>query len=109
MDEGIGGGMGGLLEKMQAAQSQVEAMQKELATRRFEGEAGGGSVRAVANGSLELVSLKIDPSVIDPEDAEMLEDLVTTAVGRALQTARDAVAQQMTGGLLGGGLSGLLG
>ena len=91
-----------LLKQAQKIQSQVSKMQSELADRRVEASAGGGMVTAVANGKQELVGVKIDPAVVDPDDVEMLEDLVVAAVGEALSRASELASEEMkklTGGL----------
>lgn len=91
-----------LLKQAQKIQSQVSKMQAELADRQVEASAGGGMVTAVANGKQELVGVKIDPAVVDPDDVEMLEDLVLAAVAEAQSKARGAYEQEMrkaTGGL----------
>jgi len=98
-----------LMQQAQQMQEQLAAAQDELASATFEGSAGGGVVKATVTGSNEVVSVEIDPSVIDPEDPEMLGDLVVAAVNQAIKNAADA-AQQSLGGLAGGlDLGGLLG
>lgn len=91
-----------LLKQAQKIQSQVSRMQSELADRTVEASAGGGMVTAVANGRQELVSISIDPQVVDPDDVEMLEDLVVAAVGEALERAGEMASEEMkklTGGM----------
>ncbi len=103
-------GMGGanMQQLMRQAQKMQEDMQKtqaELQTREFSASAGGGMVQATALGSKELSSIKIDPACVDPDDVEMLEDLIVAAVNEALRAAGDAVSSEMgkiTGGLGGG-------
>jgi nucleoid-associated protein EbfC len=98
-----------LMQQAQKMQEQLAAAQQELASRTFEGSAGGGVVTATVSGSQELLSVTIDPSVVDPEDVEMLQDLVVAAVGQALKSAAEAAGDQL-GGLTGGlDLGGLLG
>ena len=98
-----------LMQHAQQMQEQLAAAQDELASATFEGSAGGGVVKATVTGSNEVVSVEIDPSVIDPDDPEMLGDLVVAAVNQAMKTAADA-AEQSLGGLTGGlDLGGLLG
>jgi DNA-binding YbaB/EbfC family protein len=98
-----------LMQQAQQMQEELTAAQDQLASATFEGSAGGGVVKATVTGSNEIVSVEIDPSVIDPDDAEMLEDLVVAAVNQAIKNAADA-AQQSLGGLAGGlDLGGLLG
>jgi DNA-binding YbaB/EbfC family protein len=91
-------------------QQEMERIQAELAQAEVEGTAGGGVVRAVVTGKQTVVSLTIDPSAVDPDDVEMLQDLVTAAVNEALEASR-RLAEQKMGALtaLTGGLGGLLG
>jgi DNA-binding YbaB/EbfC family protein len=98
-----------LMQQAQKMQQELASAQAELAEQEFEGSAGGGVVKATVRGSGEVVRVDIDPSVIDPEDAEMLGDLVTAAVNAALGTVSDAAQNQIgdvTGGLDLGGLLG---
>jgi nucleoid-associated protein EbfC len=98
-----------IMKQAQQMQEQLAAAQQELATQTFEGSAGGGVVTATVSGRQELVSVAIDPSVVDPADVEMLEDLVVAAVNQAMKAAGDAAGDQL-GGLAGGlDLGGLLG
>jgi DNA-binding YbaB/EbfC family protein len=91
-------------------QQEMERIQGELAEATVEGSAGGGAVHAVVTGKQTLVSLTIDPGAVDPDDVEMLQDLVTAAVNDALEASR-RLAEQKMGALssLTGGLGGLLG
>ena len=84
-----------MLKQAQAMQKNMEKMQEELAQREFEFSAGGGMVTAVANGDGMLKSLKIDPKVVDPEDAEMLQDLVLAAVDGAIKQGKETAAEEM--------------
>jgi nucleoid-associated protein EbfC len=96
-------GMGGLLKQAQKMQQEMERIQNELAGMKIEGSAGGGMVTAVASGSQELLEIKIDPEVVDPQDVEMLEDLVLAAVNQALENAKARAESEMakaTGGLM---------
>jgi nucleoid-associated protein EbfC len=99
-----------IMKQAQEMQQQLMAAQAELAELTFEGTAGGGVVKAVVKGSHELVSVEIDPEVIDPTDPEMLQDLIVAAVNGAMRSASEAAESQM-GGLADGlgGLGGLLG
>jgi nucleoid-associated protein EbfC len=97
-----------LMKQAQKMQEQLMAAQEELATKEFEGTAGGGVVKATVTGGHQLLTVKIDPSVIDPDDPEMLEDLVVAAVNAAMKQATDAAGDSM-GGMDMGGLGGLLG
>lgn len=96
-----------IMKQAQQMQEQLMAAQAQLAEMTFEGSAGGGMVKAVVRGSNELVSVEIDPSVIDPSDSEMLGDLVVAAVNGAMRAAAEAAESEMGG--LAGGLGGLLG
>ncbi len=99
-----------LMKQAQKMQEQLMAAQAELANATVEGSAGGGMVKATVSGSGELVSLTIDPSVVDPEDVETLTDLVVAAVRDASRAAQDLTAEKMgplAGGLGGMGLPGL--
>lgn len=96
-----------LLKQAQQMQEQLAKTQAELAQRRFEGSAGGGMVTAVVTGGPELVEIRISPQVVDPEDVEMLEDLVVAAVRQAMDEATRTTNEELGG--LTGGLGGLLG
>ena len=98
-----------LMQQAQKMQEQLATAQAELANKTFEGTAGGGVVTATVSGSQELVSITIDPSVVDPGDIEMLQDLVVAAVNQAMKAATEAAGDQL-GGLTGGlDLGGLFG
>jgi len=91
-----------MMRQAQRLQAKMAQMQEEIATRRVEASVGGGMVRAVANGRPEIVSIAIEKEVIDPNDVEMLQDLVVAAVNEALQRAREMTEAEMskvTGGL----------
>ncbi|ABA87635.1 DNA-binding protein, YbaB/EbfC family [Syntrophotalea carbinolica DSM 2380] len=95
-------GLGNIMKQAQLMQQKMERMQQELETRQVEASAGGGMVTAVVNGRQQLVDLKIEASVVDPEDVEMLQDLVLAAVNEALKKSQDMAQQEMskvTGGL----------
>ena len=100
---GFGGNMGKMMKQMQKLQKDMAKLQEELAEREVEATAGGGAVTVVANGGNEIVDIQINPEVIDPEDAEMLEDLVLAAVNEALKKAQELVTQEM--GKLTGGMN----
>lgn len=94
--------LGNLMNLAQSLQGKVSEMQDELARKEYEASAGGGMVTAVVNGQYELVSVKIDESVVDPKDIGMLQDLVVAAVNQAMIKVREATQQEMsklTGGL----------
>lgn len=97
-----GGNMNNLIKQAQKLQKDMEDMQKQLETKEFEAVVGGGAVTAVANGRKQITKVKIKPEVIDPDDVEMLEDLVLSAVNEALRKADDETANSMkkiTGGM----------
>ncbi|UCG64109.1 MAG: YbaB/EbfC family nucleoid-associated protein [Deltaproteobacteria bacterium] len=88
--------MGNLLKKAQELQEKMAKLQEELGEKTVEASAGGGMVTVVANGKQEIVSIKIDSEVVDPDDVEMLEDLVLAAVNDALHQAKQMVSEEMT-------------
>ena len=88
-------GLGKFLKQAQKMQEQMRRIQEELAQREVEGSAGGGAVKAVAKCDGSVVSIKIDPKVVDPKDVEMLEDLVLGAVTNALEIAKKTQEEQM--------------
>ncbi len=103
------GNMGNLLKQAQKLQAQMAKAQEELETKRVEGSAGGGMVVAVANGKQDLISIKIDPEVVNRDDVEMLEDLIVAAVKQAQRKAAAMAEEEMqkaTAGLMPGGMGG---
>ena len=91
-----------MIKQARQVQEQIVKMQEELEQREVEAAAGGGAVTVSVNGKQEVLSIKISPEVIDPDDVEMLEDLVTVAVNEAIRQAQDMVSSEMakiTGGL----------
>ena len=99
---GMPGNMANLMKQAQKMQRQMEEMQKELETKTVEATAGGGAVRAVVNGRKEIVEIELKPEVVDPDDVEMLQDLIVAAVNEALRNADSMVNSsmgQITGGL----------
>ncbi|WP_281168428.1 YbaB/EbfC family nucleoid-associated protein [Desulfovirgula thermocuniculi] len=95
--------MSKVLKQVQKMQAEMMRLQEELAGRTVEATAGGGAVKAVANGRQEIVALEIKPEAVDPEDVEMLADLIISAVNGALARSREMVAQEL--GKITGGLS----
>ena len=89
------------LRQAQQLQARMAKAQQELEEMTVEASAGGGAVRAVVSGKLKVQSVHIDPDAVDPDDVQMLEELVLAAVNEALQKAQD-VAQQKMGALTGG-------
>lgn len=87
---------------MRQMQNRLVKIQEELANETVEATAGGGAVKAVATGQLKLVSIEIDPAVVEPDDVEMLQDLVVVAVNEALSKAQELASQRLsslTGGI----------
>ena len=89
------GNLPGLMAKAKEMQDKMKSMQDDLARKQVVAEAGGGMVQATVNGRLELVKLKIDKSRIDPQDTEMLEDVIVAAVAAAQNKAGEAAREQM--------------
>lgn len=95
-------GMGNMMKQAQKLQSKMLRLQEEMAERTVEVASGGGMVKVTANGRQQIVSIQIEKEVVDPEDVEMLQDLVLAAVNDALLKSQDMVAAEMnklTGGL----------
>ncbi|ABB14189.1 YbaB/EbfC family nucleoid-associated protein [Carboxydothermus hydrogenoformans] len=96
------GNMQKMLKQVQKMQQDMAKLQEGLNEKTVEATSGGGMVKAVVNGKQELVSLTINPQAVDPEDVEMLADMITAAVNEALRKSKDMVAEEMnkiTGGL----------
>jgi DNA-binding YbaB/EbfC family protein len=94
--------MGNLMKQAQQMQQKMLKMQEEMAQRTVEASVGGGMVTVVANGKAEVLRIKIEPQVVDPDDVEMLEDLILAGVNEALRKAQEMVADEMsklTGGM----------
>jgi len=89
------GGMQNMLKQVQKMQAEMEKVQNELGNKTITEEAGGGMVKATVNGKKELVSIKIEPEVINGDDKEMLEDLVVAAVNKALDSAGKMAEDEM--------------
>ena len=103
---GMPGNMSNLMKQAQRMQRQMEENQKELETKEFTAKAGGGAVEAVVYGNKTLKGITISPDAVDPEDVEMLQDLIVAAVNEAMKQADEAggaMMNSLTGGL-GGGL-----
>ncbi len=99
---GMPGNMNNLMKQAQRMQRQMEEQQKELETKEFSAKAGGGAVEAVVTGGKVLKSITIAPEAADPEDVEMLQDMILAAVNEALKQADEAGESIM--GKMGGGL-----
>lgn len=104
------GGLGNIVRQAQKMQAQMQKVQEELANKTVEASSGGGMVKAVVNGKQELLSVKIEPEVINPSDAEMLQDLIVAAVNEAIKRSQAMMSEEMgklTSGLGVPGLGGL--
>ncbi len=103
--------MGQLMKQAQQIQTKMAKLQEDLGDRTVEASSGGGMVIVVANGRQEVLSIKIEQEVIDPDDAEMLQDLIMAAVNDALARAKDMVNEEMgklTKGMNIPGMPGLM-
>ena len=97
-------GMGDIMKQAQKMQEKMQKIQDELADLQVEASSGGGMVTVVANGRQEVMEVRIDKQVVDPEDVEMLEDLVVAAVNQAMEKAQELANEEMgkaAGGMLG--------
>lgn len=104
--------MNQLLKQAQQMQAEMMKAQEQLKSEVVEASAGGGMVKVTMSGDLRLLELAIDPEAIDPQDPELLQDMVTAAVNEALRSAQELASTRMgglTGGLGGGGMPGLPG
>ena len=102
------GGMGNLMKQAQQMQQKMMKLQEEIAQRTLDASVGGGMVTVTVNGKSEVLRIKIEPQVVDPNDVEMLEDLIVAGVNEALRKAQEMMAEEMsklTGGLKIPGLS----
>jgi hypothetical protein len=84
-----------IMKQAQQMQDRVKKLQEEAGGKTVEATSGGGMVTVVANGRQEVLSIKIDPSVVDPKDIDMLQDLVTAAVNEALRKSQDLMKEEM--------------
>ena len=96
-------GMGNMMKQAQKLQAKMLKLQDELAGQTVEATAGGGMVKVTANGRQQIISIAIEKEVVDPEDIEMLQDLVLAAVNDALNKSQEMVSQEM--GKLTGGIN----
>ena len=106
---GMPGNMANLMTEAQKMQRQMEEQAKEMETKEFTATAGGGAVEVTVSGKREVLKVKLDQEVVDPDDVEMLEDLIVAATNEALRKVEEASASAMsklTGGL-GGGMPGM--
>jgi len=96
------GGLGGIMKQAQQMQRRMAQLQEELESRQVEASSGGGMVTAVVSGKQQLLDLKIDPSVVDADDVEMLQDLVMAAINEAIKQSQQMASEEMgkiTGGM----------
>jgi hypothetical protein len=97
------GGLSGLLKQAQKMQEAMQEVQESLVNIKVDGSAGGGMVNVTANAAQDILEIKIDPEVVDPDDVEMLEDLILAAVNQALENAKKRSQEEMssvTGGMM---------
>lgn len=95
--------LGNIMKQAQAMQEKMAKVQEEISKKKVEASSGGGMVTVVANGKQEILSVRIDPEVVDPKDVEMLQDLIVAAVNEAQRKAQELMAEEMKG--LTGGLN----
>ncbi len=96
------GNMGKMMKQVQKMQADMAKLQEELGNRTVEASSGGGMVKAVVNGKQEILSIQINPEAVDPEDVEMLQDMILAAVNEALRQSQEMVSAEMgkiTGGV----------
>ena len=103
----MGKGMGDFMRQAEKLQSQIQKMQDELADRTVEASSGGGMVTVVTNGKQDVVSIKIDPEVINGDDVEMLQDLIVAAVNEAKKRSQELMAAELGKLTCGLGVPGL--
>ena len=98
----VRGGLGGIMKQAQQMQRRMAELQEELEKKRVEASSGGGMVTAVVSGKQQLLDLKIDPSVVDADDVEMLQDLIMAAINEAVKQSQQMASDEMskiTGGM----------
>lgn len=101
LPQGFGGGKNDMVQRFQAIQEQLQAKTEEIEAKTFSAKSGGGAVEATVTGKKTVESLNINPEVIDPDDKEMLEDLILSAVNEALNQVDDVTEKEM-GAITGG-------
>ena len=107
---GVGGGMGGMMQQIQKLQEDMAKTQEALEQETLTVTAGGGAIKVVITGQQHIEAIEINPEVVDPEDVEMLQDLIVAAINEAVEKSRARAAERMsglTGGLNIPGLGGL--
>lgn len=95
--------MNAMMKQAQKMQKQMAEMQEEMEKKEFETSAGGGAVTVKVNGKKEVIDIQIQPEVVDPEDVEMLQDLIMAAINEAIRIAEETVSREM--GKLTGGMN----
>jgi len=99
---GMPNNMGNMMKQVQQMQKNMTKMQEEVESKEFESTAGGGAIKVVVNGKKELVNIELKEEIVDPDDIEMLQDLIIVAVNEAMREAGEAMEKsmgKMTGGL----------
>ncbi|MBQ1367172.1 MAG: YbaB/EbfC family nucleoid-associated protein [Firmicutes bacterium] len=104
--QGMPGNMQNIMKQAQRLQRQMEEAQKELETMEFEGTSGGGVVKITVTGQKQVTKVELQPEAVDPDDIEMLQDLILTATNEALKKV-DEYSEQKLGGGMGGSLGGM--
>lgn len=102
MPGGMPGNMGDMMKQVQKMQREMEKTQQALEEKTYESSAGGGAIHVKVSGKKELQEITLDPSIVDPDDVEMLQDLIIVAVNEALKTAETEISREMgkiTGGM----------
>jgi len=92
----VKGGMGNLMKQAQQMQQKMMKLQEEIAKKTLDASVGGGMVTVTVNGKSEVLRIKIEPQVVDPNDVEMLEDLIVAGVNEALRKAQEMMAEEMS-------------
>ncbi len=101
LPQGYGESRGDMIKRVQKMQADMQAMQEELATREFKGTSGGGMVEVTMNGEKNVIAVKLNPDVVDKDDIEMLEDLITAAFNEAAKNV-DTTSEEEMGKITGG-------
>lgn len=103
----IPGNMNNMMKQIQKMQKEMQETQSQIETQEFEATAGGGAIKAVVNGKKELINIELKPEIVDPDDIEMLQDLIIAAVNEALKTADDTMSNNMNKFTAGMNMPGL--
>jgi DNA-binding YbaB/EbfC family protein len=103
----IPGNMNNMMKQIQKMQKEMQETQAQIETQEFEATAGGGAIKAIVNGKKELINIELKPEIVDPDDIEMLQDLIIAAVNEALKTADETMASNMNKYTAGMNMPGL--